>query len=108
MQHWLYLAFAILSELIGTVSLKYSNGFARLLPSLCIIAFYALSFYLLSLAVRRIELGVAYAIWSGVGTVLIAIVGILIFDESATILKAASIVAIVAGVVGLNLATSVS
>lgn len=103
MQHWLYLAAAIFLEVAGTTSMKLSAGFTRLLPSALIFVFYALSFVALTLALRRIDLGVAYAIWAGIGTALIAVIGIVGFDEPLTALKLASIGLIIAGVVGLNL-----
>lgn len=98
------LAAAICFELIATSSLKASDGFSRLLPSLLLtIAGYAASLYLLGLTLKRMEVGVVYAIWSGAGTALMAIIGWWWFSETMTALKAVSIVLIVAGVIGLNL-----
>jgi small multidrug resistance pump len=104
--HWLYLALAILLEVAGTTSMKLSAGFTRLGPSLLIFPFYAASFTALTFALRRIEIGIAYAIWSGVGTALISLIGIVAFREPSTSLKLASIGLIIMGVVGLNLAGS--
>jgi small multidrug resistance pump len=101
--NWLYLAVAILLEITGTTSLKLSQGFTRLLPSLAVIVCYLLSFLALSQALKKIEVGVAYAIWSGVGTALIAAIGILWFKEPMTAIKIGSITLIILGVVGLNL-----
>ncbi|MGE0081361.1 MAG: multidrug efflux SMR transporter [Thiohalomonadaceae bacterium] len=105
MQHWLFLAAAILLEVAGTTSMKLSGGFARLVPSILIFVFYAASFSALTLALKKIEVSVAYAIWSGVGTVLISLIGFLYFHEPASALKVASILLIVVGVVGLHLAS---
>lgn len=103
MKAWLYLAAAILLEVAGTTSMKLSQGFTRLTPSVLIFVFYALSFVALTFALKRIEVSVSYAIWSGVGTTLIALIGILYFNESVNLAKIASIALIVTGVVGLNL-----
>ncbi len=78
---FVYLAIAILAEVLGTSALKASNGFTVLVPSLVVAAAYAVSFYFLSLALRAIPVGVAYAIWSGVGIVLIATIGWLLFRQ---------------------------
>ncbi|MEW6635505.1 MAG: multidrug efflux SMR transporter [Actinomycetota bacterium] len=101
---WLYLILAIVSEVAGTTSMKLSEGFTRAGPSVMILVFYAISLFLLTLSLRSIDVSVAYAIWSGLGTALIAAIGILWFGEPATALKLVSLVLIVAGVVGLNLA----
>ena len=101
--HWLYLAGAILFEVAGTTSMKLSLGFTKLVPSVLIFIFYAISFVSLTFAVRKIDMSVSYAIWSGVGTALIALIGVYYFSESMTMLKLASIVLIILGVIGLNL-----
>jgi small multidrug resistance pump len=103
MNHWLALAGAIALEVSGTVSMKLSDGLTKPIPVLFIFVFYAASFTLLALALKRIDVGVAYAIWAGAGTALIAIVGILYFKEPFSMLKALSILLIIAGVIGLNL-----
>ncbi len=103
MQHWLVLAAAILLEVAGTTCLKLSAGLSKLIPGLFMVLFYIASIGALAIAVKKIEVGVAYAIWAGAGTALIAIIGIALFKESATILKLMSIGLIIAGVVGLNL-----
>jgi small multidrug resistance pump len=104
MQSALLLASAIFFELIATSSLKASEGFTRLLPSILTIVGYTVSFYLLSLTLKRMEVSVVYAIWSGAGTALMAVVGYFVFSEQLPPLKVASIGLIVLGVVGLNLA----
>lgn len=103
MNHWLLLATAILLEVAGTTSMKFSEGFTRLLPSVLLFVFYAASFTLLTMALRRIEVSVAYAIWSGVGTALISVIGFIYFQETVSVLKIVSILLIIIGVVGLNL-----
>ncbi len=103
MQAWVYLVGAIALEVAGTTSMKLSEGFSRLTPSILIFVFYAFSFALLTLALKTIELSFAYAVWSGFGTALIATIGFVYFKEPVTLLKIASILLIVVGVVGLNL-----
>ena len=100
--HYFYLAIAIASEVAGTMSLKASEGFTRLLPSVVVVVGYASAFYFLSLCLQRLSIGTAYAIWAGAGIVLIALLGLLIYGER---LDAAAIVGmalIVAGVVVIN------
>jgi len=100
---WLYLALAILFEVSGATCMKLSEGFTRVVPSILLFVFYILSFGLLTLALKRIEVSVAYAVWSGVGTALIATIGVLWFKEPATAMRRISLGLIVIGVVGLNL-----
>jgi small multidrug resistance pump len=83
--------------------MKLSEGFTRPVPSVLIFVFYAASFVALTLALKKIEVSVAYAVWSGVGTALIAVIGILYFYEAVSVLKLASLLLIIVGVVGLNL-----
>jgi small multidrug resistance pump len=99
--HWLYLAVAILLEVAGTTSMKLSDGLTRLLPSILIFVFYAISFTALSLALKKIPVSIAYAIWSGAGTALIAAIGIIYFRETLSFIKLAYIGLIVIGVMGL-------
>jgi small multidrug resistance pump len=103
MQHWLFLAGAIALEVAGTTAMKLSEGFTRLVPSVLLFVFYAASFVALTFALKKIEVSVAYAVWSGIGTALIAAIGILYFREEATALKFISLLLIIIGVVGLNL-----
>jgi small multidrug resistance pump len=103
MQSWLYLVGAITLEVAGTTSMKLSEGFSKLTPSILIFVFYAISFCLLTLALKTIDVSLAYAIWSGLGTALIAIIGFSYFHETMTLLKVASILLIIIGVIGLNL-----
>lgn len=100
---WVLLTLAILLEVSGTTSMKLSQGFTRTLPSVLLFVFYALSFTSLNFALKTIDVSVAYAIWSGVGTTLITVIGIWWFKEPITVLKIVSIALIIVGVVGLNL-----
>ncbi|MDX8388259.1 MAG: multidrug efflux SMR transporter [Ghiorsea sp.] len=103
MQHWFFLISAIVLEVAGTISMKFADGFAKLIPSVLMTVFYIASIAMLTLALKKIELSIAYAIWAGVGTALIAAVGILYFKEPTTAIKIFSLTLIIAGVVGLNL-----
>ena len=99
---WLYLVIAIVTEVIGTTALKATEGFTKLVPSLIVAVSYAASFYFLSLTLKVIPVGIAYAVWSGVGIVLIAIVGWLIFGQTIDRYGVLGIALIGAGVVVLN------
>jgi small multidrug resistance pump len=98
-----YLAAAIVLEICGTTSLKLSDGFTRIGPSGAVILCYVASFALLSLALRGIELSIAYPIWSGVGTAVVAAIGIAWFGESVGAWKLLCLALIVLGVAGLPL-----
>jgi small multidrug resistance pump len=100
------LAFAIVSEVAGTIALRYSEGFTKLVPSVIVVGGYGVSFWLLALVLREMSIGATYAVWSAVGTALIAAIGMFAFGEPATALKVASLGLIILGVVGLNLAGS--
>jgi small multidrug resistance pump len=104
---WIFLILAILFEITGTTALRLSDGFSKLLPSVAMVVCYALSFAVLSLTLKRIDVGVAYAVWSALGTALIAAIGVLWFHEPVTALKLLSLVAIIVGVVGLYLSGGV-
>ena len=108
MIHWLFLAAAILLEVAGTVFMKLSEGFTRLLPSIMLFVFYAASFTALTFSLKKIDLSIAYTVWAGVGTALIALVGILYFREPVSMMKSVSICLIIIGVAGLNLDKSVT
>ena len=101
--YWCYLAMAIFLEVAGTTCMKLSQGFTRALPSVLVFVFYGACFTFMILALKKIELGIAYAIWSGLGTALIAVIGILLFEESVSLVKILSLVFVVIGVVGLHL-----
>ena len=99
---WLYLGIAIVAEIIATSALKSAEGFTRLLPSLVTVAGYAVAFYFLALTLREIPVGIAYAIWSGVGIVLISLVGTLFFKQHLDGPALLGIALILAGVVIMN------
>lgn len=103
MQHWVFLSVAIISEVVGTSALKASEGFTRLGPSAIVALSYAISFYFLSLTLRTMPVGVAYAIWSGLGVVLIALISWVLFGRSLDFPGIIGISLIVAGVIVLNL-----
>ena len=107
MQPWLLLLVAIVSEVGGTTSMKLSDGFSRLGPSLVMVVLYCVSIVFLTYALKYLDVGVAYALWSGLGTALVAGVGFVYFGESFTVAKIASLSLIVAGVIGLNLSGGV-
>jgi small multidrug resistance pump len=100
--NWVYLLSAIVLEVGGTLSLKLSDGLMKRGPVLMMILLYGLSFFAFSHALKHMEVGTAYAIFSALGTALMASVGILWFNEPATVLKIVSLVMIIVGVVGLN------
>jgi small multidrug resistance pump len=102
MLYWLALAGAIVLEIAGTVSMKLSHGFTRTLPSILLFVLYGLSFGLMTIAVKKIDMSVSYAIWSGAGTATIALIGVFAFRESLTVVQVVSVVLIIAGVVGLR------
>lgn len=101
---WLLLFVAIVFEVAGITSLKLSRGFAEPIPSIAVPVFYVLSAAAVILALKRLDLSVTYAIWSGVGTALATMIGIAYFREPFTLFKLASIALVVLGVVGLSLA----
>ncbi|MBS3668441.1 MULTISPECIES: DMT family transporter [Halomonadaceae] len=99
---FVYLVLAIVAEVIATSALKASMGFTRPLPSLVVVVGYGLAFYLLSLVLRTLPVGVAYAIWAGLGIVLVTLVGIVAFGEKPDLPAVVGISLIVAGVVMLQ------
>lgn len=101
--NWFYLLIAIVSEVCATTALKASMGFTRLVPSMIVIVGYSSAFYFLSLTIRTIHLGIAYAIWSGVGVVLITIAGWLIYDQKLDLAAFIGIALITAGALVLNI-----
>lgn len=101
--HWLYLGVAILFETIGTTALKASDGMTRLIPSVIVVASYVIAFWLLALVLRVIPVGVAYAIWAGLGICLIAGIGWIMFGQRLDTPALIGIAMIVAGIVVINL-----
>ena len=102
MQPWILLVIAIVAEVIATTALKAAEGFTRLLPSVVVVVGYGVSFYFLSLTLRTIPVGVVYAIWSGVGIVLISLLGWIVYKQSLDTPAVIGMSLIVAGVVVLN------
>jgi small multidrug resistance pump len=96
---WLYLSIAILAEVIATSSLKAAEGFTRLIPSLIVVFGYGTAFYFLSLTLRTMQVGTAYAIWSGVGTVIISLVAWILYDQKLDAASILGMVLIISGVV---------
>jgi len=99
---WIYLGLAIISEVAGTVSMKFSQGFTKTLPSILIFVFYGISMVFTNLAIKKIDISVVYTIWSGVGTAAVAIIGYIWFKEGMPPIKIISISLIIFGVIGLS------
>jgi small multidrug resistance pump len=100
---WLTLALAIVAEVIATSALKASSGFSNLVPSIVVIIGYGVAFFCLSLTLRQMPLGIAYAVWSGAGTALVALIGVVVYQQKLDLPAIAGIGLIVAGVLVLNL-----
>lgn len=100
---YMYLIAAIFFEICGTTCMKFSEGYTNLLPTVLIFVFYGISFGIFPIALKTVDVSIAYAIWSGVGTAAITIIGIYYFKEPATAIKMVSIFVIMLGVAGLNL-----
>jgi small multidrug resistance pump len=98
---WLYLA--IVLEVAATVCMKLSDGCSRAIPSVFMVLFYGVSFFPTAMALRRLDVGMAYAVWSAVGTTLITLIGMVLFKEQMSIAKMAALGLIIFGVVMLNL-----
>ncbi|WP_417822535.1 DMT family transporter [Thalassospira lucentensis] len=105
---WVYLFIAIGLEVVGTVSLKFSNGFTDWRFSVLTLVVYGLSFWVLSLTLRVIPIGTAYAVWAGLGTAAIAVIGLVFFKEPMTVMKGVFLLMIIGGVVGLKAISSES
>lgn len=103
MQNWIYLFIAILAEVTGTSALKYSEGFTQLVPSCIVVAGYATAFYFLSLTLKTIPVGIAYAIWSGAGTALVVLIAWAFMGQKIDLAACVGILLIIAGVLVLNL-----
>ena len=100
---WIYLIIAGLFECGWAIGLKYTDGFTRLTPSLLTVAAMAISFWLLSVAMKSIPIGTAYAVWTGIGAIGVAIMGMILFGESRDMLRILSLLLIVSGIIGLKL-----
>jgi len=100
---WLFLFAAGCAEIVFALSLKYNEGFSKLWPSVVTCVFGAASFYLLIIAIKTLPLGTAYAVWTGMGAVGVAIIGIFLFKESTDWVRLTSIMLIIIGIIGLKL-----
>lgn len=103
---WLILLAAIAFEVIGTTCMKLSDGFTKYVPAILMFVFYIASIAALSVTLKKIEVGIAYAVWSGVGTALIAVIGIVFFREQVTLLKVGGMLLVISGAVILNVASN--
>lgn len=99
---WIYLILAIIFEVSGTTCMKLSEGFTKIIPSILIFVFYGICFTFLTFSLKRLEISIAYSVWSGLGTTLVASIGIILFRESMTVIKFISMILIIIGVIGLN------
>lgn len=99
---WIYLILAIVAEVIATSALKYSEGFTKLIPSVIVGLGYATAFYFLSLTLKEFSVGIAYAVWSGVGTVLITLVALFVFKQKLDLPAIIGLILIVSGVIVIN------
>lgn len=106
--NYLYLTIAIVSEVIGTSALKASEGFSKLTPSILVVIGYGTAFYFLSLTLKTIPVGIAYAMWSGVGVLLITLVGLFVFGQKVDLMGWIGIFLIASGVVVLNVLSKTS
>lgn len=102
MNPWFFLVSAIIFEVTGTICMKVSYGFTRIVPSILMFIFYFLCLVSLTFAIKKFDVSVAYAVWSGLGTALIAAIGIFYFKEPLTVAKAFYTLLIIIGVMGLN------
>lgn len=108
MKNWLFLTVAIASEVIATTALKSSEGFTRFLPSILVVVGYGVAFYALSLTLRTIPLGVAYAVWSGLGIVAVSILALLLYGQKLDMPAIIGIALIVLGVIVINVFSNTS
>ena len=101
--YWFFLGLGIIFEVLGTISMKYADGFSKLIPSILVFIFYSLSLVSLIFVLKKMEVSVAYAIWAGCGTALIAMIGMVWFNEPKSFIKIISIAFIIIGILGLEL-----
>ena len=102
MNHWLALAIAIFAEVIATTALKASNEFTRLVPSIIVVAGYGTAFYFMAISMRVLPVGIMYAIWSGMGIVLVSIIGWLVYKQTLDLPSFIGMGLIIAGVIVIN------
>lgn len=101
--HWVYLIIAILGEVVATSALKAAEGFTRLVPSIIVVVGYGLTFFFLSLALKSISIGIAYAIWCGVGIILVSLIGFFYYKQSLDAPSIFGMTLIIVGVMVINL-----
>ncbi|MHB1948233.1 MAG: DMT family transporter [Gammaproteobacteria bacterium] len=104
---WTYLLIAIPFGVLGTISMKLSHGLRKWKPSVSLLIFYLISFAALTMALQGIPLSIVYAVWSGVGTIFVAILSRFMFEESFSLMKIISLLLIVAGVIGIHLSNGI-
>jgi small multidrug resistance pump len=98
--------FAIATEVVGTVLLRVSDGFSKPLPSAGVVVMYLVSVWLLALVLKELDIGFTYAVWAAVGTAAVAVVGVVVWDEPMSVLKALSLGVVILGVIGLNVSAA--
>jgi small multidrug resistance pump len=100
---WIILAIGIFFEVLGTICMKYAEGFTKLTPSVLVFVFYGISLAALVFVLEKMQVSIAYAVWASVGTALIAVIGMLFFKEPVSLIKILSISLIILGILGLEL-----
>lgn len=100
---WLILALGIVFEVLGTICMKYAEGFTKLIPSIFVFVFYGISLAALVFVLEKMQVSIAYAVWASAGIVLIAILGVVFFHETISTIKVISLVLIILGILGLEL-----
>ncbi|HEY0563804.1 MAG TPA: SMR family transporter [Methylophilus sp.] len=103
MNHWLALAIAIFAEVIATSALKASNEFTKLIPSMIVVASYGIAFYFMAISMRVLPVGIMYAIWSGMGIVLVSLIGWLVYKQTLDLPSMIGMGLIIAGVIVIHL-----
>lgn len=103
MNHWIALTVAIIAEVIGTTALKASNEFTQLIPSIIVVTGYGIAFYFMAISLRVLPVGVMYAIWSGMGIVLVSVIGWVVYKQSLDLASLIGIGLIISGVLVINL-----
>lgn len=106
-ESWLSLAIAIIFGVLGTISMKISHGLEHIKPAISLAIFYSISFVAMTFAIKYIQLSVVYAVWSGVGTVMVSMVGIMYFNEVLSLRKVIFLQLIVVGVIGIHLGNGI-
>jgi small multidrug resistance pump len=100
---WIFLIIGIIFEVLGTICMKLAEGFTKLVPSILVFVFYGLSLAALVFVLRKMEVSIAYAIWASIGTAVIAVIGIIWFKETVSVMKIISIALIIIGIIGLEM-----